>query len=254
MEINTPDIWRHLLPIKTEESHKYSHGHTLIYGAPALTGATRLAASSCARVGTGLVTVLSDQNTTDIYRAALPAHILVRNNLDWHDPRVSAKIYGPGGLPVTPDFDSVLPVVLDADALSNLPDTLTPNYILTPHEGEFERAFPHINGTKLEKAQQAAKVMNAHIVLKGSQTIITNPDGRSTINTHASPWLATAGTGDVLAGMIGGLVAQNMPIFEACCAAIWIHGECGHRFGAGLVASDLIDIIPAVLQSFINES
>ncbi len=248
MTKNHPDLWRNLLPVKTDKGHKYTYGHTVIYGAPELTGATRLTASACARMGAGLVSVLSDKNTANIYRTALPAHILVRDDLDWHDDRVSTKIYGPGGLPVQPDFHATLPVILDADALTNLPKTLTPNYILTPHEGEFERAFPTIKGTRLEKAQQAAQSINAHIILKGAQTIIAAPNRNPVINHHASPHLATAGSGDVLTGMIAGLIAQDMPIFESCCAAVWIHGECARNFGAGLVASDLIDRIPQALQ------
>jgi len=247
MQDNHPDLWRGLLPLRTAKSHKYTHGHALIYGAPELTGATRLAAGACARMGAGLVTVLAPHDLANIYRTALPAHILVRGDLSWFDERVTAKIYGPGGLSVVPDFYSNLPVVLDADALANMPKKLAPNYILTPHEGEFELAFPNIKGSREERAQHAAQVLNAHVVLKGAKTIIAAPDGRCVINKNASPSLATAGTGDVLAGMITGLVAQNMPIFEACCAAVWMHGQCANEFGAGLVASDLIDVIPRVL-------
>ncbi len=249
MKSNHPDLWTHLIPVKTDESHKYKHGHVVIYGAPELTGATRLAASACSRMGAGLVTVLANPNIANVYRTALPPHILVRDDLNWFDERVSAKLYGPGGLSVEPDFKSNLPIVLDADALSNLPKKLAPNYILTPHEGEFERAFPDIKGARAEKAIEAAQTINAHIILKGAQTIIAAPDGNCVMNDHASPWLATAGTGDVLVGMVAGLIAQDMPVFEACCGAVWIHGDCGRRFGPGLVASDLVDTIPAALKA-----
>lgn len=254
MTINHPELWRDLIPLKTKESHKYTHGHALIYGAPELTGATYLAASACARIGTGLVTVLAGRKVADIYRTILPAHILVRNDLEWSDSRVIAKLYGSGGLSVIPDYQSDLPVVLDADALANLPKKLKPNYILTPHEREFDRAFPDIKGSRIEKAKSAARSINAHIVLKGAETVIATPDSQYVVNDHASPYLATAGTGDVLAGMITGLVTQNMPVFEACAAAVWIHGECARRFGIGLVASDLVDLIPDGLTSLIEEN
>ncbi len=254
MEYNNIDLWQDLIPLKTKDSHKYNHGHLLIYGAPELTGATRLAASAAARMGAGLVSVLADENTVDIYRSSLPAHILVRNELSWNDDRVTAKIYGCGGLPVDPDFTAQIPIVLDAEALYNLPDKLSPNYILSPHEGEFERAFPDIRGNKIERTKKAAKQINVHIVLKGSKTIIAAPDGRVVVNDNACPYLASAGTGDVLSGMLAGLLAQSMPIFEACCAAVWAHGQCGKNIGVGLVASDIIDVIPSVLHQLLTNS
>lgn len=251
MRINTPDLWQEILPAKTDKSHKYTCGHALIYAAPELTGATRLAASACARIGTGLVSVLSPKECADIYRISLPAHILVRDQLDWFDARVTARLYGPGGLSTQPDFNSQTPVILDADALSPaLPDKLSPHYILTPHEGEFERIFPDLEGVPAERAQKAAQKINAHIILKGVETIIASPNGDLVKNNHASPHLATAGTGDVLAGIVTGLIAQNTPVFEACCAGVWMHGECAKQFGAGLVSSDLIDMLPQVLKTY----
>ncbi|HBR67866.1 MAG TPA: NAD(P)H-hydrate dehydratase [Rhodospirillaceae bacterium] len=247
IQANNPDLWRGTFPRKRPDGHKYDSGLVQIFGAPKLTGATRLAAESCARVGAGLVCVLAPKGTGDIYRASLPAHILVYDSDFWKE-RVSARLYGPGGLAVKPDYKSKIPTVLDADALYELPGTLGENFILTPHEGEFAHAFPDIQGTKIEKAQVAAKLTGAVMVLKGPETVITHPDGRTVVNTNATPALATAGSGDVLAGMIAGLVAQGMPPFEAACAAVWIHGEAAKRFGPGLVASDLPDLIPAVLR------
>jgi|AntRauTorckE6833_2_1112554.scaffolds.fasta_scaffold16854_2 NAD(P)H-hydrate repair Nnr-like enzyme with NAD(P)H-hydrate dehydratase domain len=248
---NHPDLWRAQLPAKTKDSHKYQHGHALIYAAPELTGATCLAATACARMGTGLVTVLADADIVSVYRTVLPAHILVRGDLDWQDSRVTARLYGSGGLSVIPDFTAGIPVVLDADALSNLPRLLTKNYILTPHDGEFDRAFPDFKGSRLDRAKAAAAESGAHIVLKGAESIIVAPDGRYVINHHATPHLASAGTGDVLAGMITGFLARDMPVFEAACASVWIHGECGRRIGSGLVASDISDQIPAVMSGFL---
>lgn len=245
---NHPDLWADKIPHKKAQSHKYDYGHAVIYGAPELTGATRLAAESCARVGAGLVTVLAPEKVTAIYRETLAAYILVRDDLEWSDERITARLYGSGGLSAIPDFSSDIPTVLDADALNGLPGKLNDNFVLTPHEGEFARIFPDIKGSRLEKAQEAARQSGAYIVLKGPDTIIAAPDGQTVINTHASPVLATAGSGDVLAGMIAGFLAQGMRPMDAACAAVWIHGECALRFGEGLVAADIPSIIPDVLQ------
>lgn len=249
---NTPERWIESFPRLKSDGHKYNRGHALIYAAPELTGASRLAVSACARIGAGLVTLLCAPKQVTIYRTTLPPHIMVRDDLAWMDSRVTARLYGPGGLSTKPDFTSELPVVLDADALASLPKKLQPNYILTPHEGEFCRAFPQITGTREERAQKIAKKMNAQIVLKGAQTIIAAPDGRIALNSNAPPTLATAGSGDVLAGMIAGLLAQEMPAFEAACAAVWIHGNAAQKFGPGLVANDLPDLIPNVLQDLLG--
>lgn len=245
---NNPDIWRDKLPVKRAKQHKYDHGHALIYGAPAMTGATRLSATACARMGAGLVSVLATPKTQSIYQTALPPHIIVRDNLDFFDDRVSARLYGPGGLPCEVDFDKEVPTILDADALKNLPSELGYNYVLTPHEGEFSKAFPHITGTNAEKTKQAALELNCYVVLKGSTTYIAGSNGDFIYNEHSSPWLGTAGTGDVLAGMITGLAAQKMPLFDAACAAVWMHGEAALKFGSHLVAPDLLGELPSILQ------
>lgn len=264
MKPNTPDLWRGLFPKPGADSHKYTRGHALIFGAPELTGATRLAAAGAARVGAGLVSILCTPQTASIYKASSPAHILVRDDLNWWDERVTAVLWGSGGLPRAVEIRAGVAAVLDAEAILNSPRTppLTAarsapphaggsgKLVLTPHEGEFARAFPHIHGTKEEQANQAAQETGAIIVLKGAQTLIAAPDGRCVVNDHASPYLASAGTGDVLAGMITGLLAQGMPGFEAACAAVWIHGECGFRIGPGLVASDVLDAMPGVLKKF----
>ena len=245
---NTPELWRDKLPQKEPHGHKYDSGHALIYGAPELTGATRLAATACARIGAGLVTVLANKDIANVYRASLPACILVRDDLNFMDEKITAKIFGPGGLPIKPDFKGDLPTVLDADALYDLPQKLSPNYVLTPHAGEFARAFTDIKGSRIECAQAAAEQIQAHIVLKGAETIIAAPGGDVVINKNASPYLATAGTGDVLAGMIGGLLAQKMDPLHAACAAVWLHGECAKQAGKGLIADDLVIKIPSIMK------
>jgi NAD(P)H-hydrate repair Nnr-like enzyme with NAD(P)H-hydrate dehydratase domain len=250
MLVNSPTLWRHALRPKTGQRHKYDYGLAVIYAAPELTGATRLAAEACARVGVGLVTVLAPKATAAIYQASLPPHIMVRSDLAYQDPRVGARLYGSGGLAVAPDFSGQAPSVLDADALAGLPASLGDAFILTPHEGEFVRAFPGIDGaaTRNYRALAAARLSGAVVVLKGAQTILAAADGRMVINRHASADLATAGSGDVLAGMITGLLARGLEPLLAAAAAVWMHGEAARRFGPGLVASDLPALLPAVLR------
>ena len=248
MEKNVPDLWRDKIPLRAGAVHKYDFGSAVIYGAPEMTGATRLAASACARIGAGLTTVLADKNG-DVYRTILPAHIIVRDNLGWRDGRVSAALYGSGGmsrgLMIKPVRGGV--TVLDADALKDVPEGLDDTCVLTPHAGEFARAFP-----ACKTALEAARSCGAIIVLKGAETIIAHPDGRVVKNDHASPFLATAGTGDVLAGMITGLGAQGMTAFDAACAAVWLHGDCGKRAGFGLVAGDLPDLIAKTMKEVLG--
>jgi hydroxyethylthiazole kinase-like uncharacterized protein yjeF len=147
-------------------------------------------------------------------------------------------------------------LVIDADALTSFKDDpehlfaeLNPRHVLTPHEGEFERLFPGLLKTesRLDAAGKAAERSGAVVLLKGAETVIAHPDGRAILNRHASPFLATAGTGDMLAGMIGGLLAQGMEAFDAAPAAAWLHGDAARRFGPGLIAEDIPGLIPAAL-------
>lgn len=248
MILNHPDLWMPLLPQPLADGHKYNRGHAVIWGAPELTGATRLAAESCARMGAGLVTVIGG-NKADIYRATLPSHILVRNDFALPWDKVTSVLLGSGGLPAQiPPIPKDKVVIRDAEAIT--PGTVfSPQTILTPHEGEFARVFPHITGTREEKAMEAAKMTGAIIVYKGAQTLIVHPDGRGVVNDCPVPHLATAGSGDVLAGMITGLAAQGMKPFESALAGVYIHAHMAKNQGSGLVASDLPGLIPGFLRS-----
>jgi hydroxyethylthiazole kinase-like uncharacterized protein yjeF len=256
--INAPKLWLETFPKPTVDGHKYQRGHALIFASPELTGATRLAASACSRIGAGLVTVISPQNA-GIYRSTLPADIMVREELPPKSSRITAVLGGSGGVLVE-HRDALLdnifetPRVFDADAIPQAADFyfLDSECVLTPHEGEFERCFPDLKGTREQRALNAAEQCGAVIVLKGPRTIIAHPDGRHVVNEHASPYLAKAGTGDVLAGMIAGIIAQGMPIFDACCAAVWMHGEAAISFGPGLISSDIPDLVPHILRTLLR--
>lgn len=267
---NTLHLWQSLLPRPNSDSHKYTRGHAVILGGSRLCGAARLASEAAMRAGAGLCSVVCDESVKSVYQCGA-AHVLVecysslaRFADHLADARRNAVLLGPGaGLEDKTGLqDAVLgtlahkrATVLDADALSafaGAPQKLFPalsgNCVLTPHEGEFKHLFPQLEGSKAERAAAAAKTSGAVILLKGAETVIAAPDGRLVLNTHASPYLATAGSGDVLAGIILGLLAQGMPAFEATCAAAWLQGETSLRLGAGLVAPDLIATLPAVVK------
>ena len=264
---NGPELWAEALPRPALDGHKYGRGHALICGGYPTTGAARLAARGAARLGAGLVSVAVPEKALPVYAAALTS-IMVRplaNEADLDallaDERFNALLIGPGAGIGDTTRGRVLrllatgrPVVLDADALSCFASDRTALFgarrgalVLTPHEGEFRRLFD-VQGDKLSRARAAAAASGAIVLLKGADTVIAAPDGRAAINANAPPSLATAGAGDVLAGMILGLLAQHMPDFEAACAACWIHGAAAADFGPGLIAEDLPELAPAVLR------
>lgn len=266
------------------ESHKYDHGHAVVVSGPGQkTGAARLAARAALRIGAGLVTVASPHDAVAINAAQLTAVMVepfeAADGLAsiLSDRRKNAVAIGPG-CGVCEGTAALLRVVLggdaacvlDADALSvlaNEPDSMWPllrarrdvgrPVVLTPHEGEFARLFAKIardGGSKLERARAAAEESSAVVVLKGADTVIAAPDGHAAINENAPPWLATAGSGDVLAGFITGLMAQGMDAFEAARAAVWTHGACANRFGPGLIAEDLPELVPNVLRDLYRQA
>ncbi len=264
---NGPPLWLGLYPWPQAEDYKYRRGHVVVSGGAELTGAARLAARTAARAGAGLVTVAAPEAAWPIYASALMGIIVrpMRTPEDFAaligDERVRAMVVGPGA-GVTPETRAAAlaalgtrrAVVLDADALTafaksteTLIAAIKGPTVLTPHEGEFAQLFSG-EGDRLSRARKAAKLAGAVIVLKGPDTVIAAPDGRAAINANAPPDLATGGTGDVLAGLIAGLLAQGLLPFEAACAGCWLHGEAAREFGPGLVADDLIDNLPPALR------
>ncbi|MEK0081753.1 NAD(P)H-hydrate dehydratase [Benzoatithermus flavus] len=269
LRANGPGLWRHLVPERTAESHKYRFGHALVVGGPKeTTGATRLAARAALRVGAGLVSIACTPEALPVYAAQLTA-VMTKPAADaaalgrlLADPRFSALLIGPGiGTgPATRELVATVlaagrPTVLDADALTSFADcrqdllgALRPDCVLTPHDGEFARLFD-ATGDRLGRALAASRASNAVVLLKGSDTVVAAPDGRATIQPSAPPDLATAGSGDVLAGLILGLLAQRVPAFEAASAAVWLHATAAEGSGPGLIAEDLSERVPAALAA-----
>lgn len=258
---NNPAVWRGRLPSVKPDSHKYDRGVVVIYGAPKMTGATRLAARAAARIGAGLVKVIASPGTGEIYRSTLHEEIIVLDDeAVLSDPRTSAVLFGPGWneadgmahldvIRASLTRDHIKGVVLDAGAFLAAKGLSSSKMIVTPHEGEFAKAFPELlSGAKAEMAQEAAERMAGIVVLKGAQTIVAAKGHEAIVQDRPLPQLATGGSGDVLAGMIAGLIAQGMDLRIAAAAAVWIHGEAASRFGVGLVAGDLPEMIPTILN------
>ncbi|HMA48295.1 MAG TPA: NAD(P)H-hydrate dehydratase [Magnetospirillaceae bacterium] len=260
---NRPSLWIDKLPRPQTSGHKFSRGHLLVAGGADMTGAARLAARAGRRAGAGLTTLAAPTGLAEAYQQDAPG-TLVKPLTAWpdllSDHRINAVVLGPGlGVGeatrrlTLQALGASKACVLDADALTSFADNpLTLWFsrgspVLTPHDGEYARLFRH-QGDRLTRARAGAKESGATIVLKGSDTVVAGADGRAAIADNAPPDLATGGAGDVLAGLIGGLLAQGMPVFEAACAAVWIHGAAASFFGPGLVAEDLIDYLPRVLS------
>jgi NAD(P)H-hydrate epimerase len=269
---NSPHLWGHAYRWPRAEAHKYARGHCLILSGPAhATGAARLAARGALRIGAGLVSVAAEGDAVAINAAHLTA-VMVKPFAGAEglsallaDKRLNAAVIGPGlggGEDIRLRVEAMLSggaaAVLDADALTAFRDAPERLFaaiggpaVLTPHEGEFERIFPGLlesAANRIAAARNAAARAGAVVLLKGGDTVIAAPDGRAAINADAPPTLATAGAGDVLAGFIGGLLAQGMPPFEAACAGAWLHGDAASRFGPGLIAEDLSEILPESLS------
>ena len=266
---NEPGLWLHRYPWPAIDAHKHSRGRLSVVSGDAWnTGAARLAARGGLRIGAGAVTLLSPPSALSVNASHLEAVMLAPFESDAdlaaRAAKADAVIIGPAAgvgdatarhLRALAQTGAAL--VADADALTSFREDpselfacLDRDDVLTPHPGEFERIFPGLLGRSPERitaAREAASTAGAVILLKGADTVIAAPDGRAAVSVNGTPWLATAGSGDVLAGFIGGLLAQGMDSFEAACAGAWIHAECGAVHGPGLIAEDLPGLAPKIL-------
>ena len=269
---NDPPVWRAVLPHIQKADHKYSRGHLCVFsGGFSSTGAARMAAAAGLRAGAGLVTVLAPAAAVAANAAHLTAVMLRKIDSEadlaelLDDARLNAFVLGPAfGVGerarayVSEIAAAERPIVLDADGLMSFcdhPDELRAagarsELLLTPHHGEFSRLFPDlaadISLSKVDRTRRAAERLEAVVLYKGADTVIAAPDGRTVINANAPPWLATAGSGDCLAGIAGGLLARGMPLFEAAAAAAYLHGEAGRSAGEGMTAEDIAEALPAI--------
>ncbi|HXA39517.1 MAG TPA: NAD(P)H-hydrate dehydratase [Phenylobacterium sp.] len=272
---NGPELWLPRLPWPSAASHKHARGRLVVVSGEAWqTGAARLAARAGLRIGAGLVTVLSPPEALPINAAHLEAVMLrpfeTDLELEQAAKEADAAVIGPAAGVGEPTLLNVLALartgaalILDADAITVFRDDpeelfslLDRDDVLTPHPGEFERLFPGLLAASPERitaARTAAERAGAVVLLKGADTVVAAPDGRCAVNGNGSPWLATAGSGDVLAGFIGGLVAQGMDSFEAACAGAWIHAEAAELHGPGLISEDLPGLAPMVLRRLFDE-
>lgn len=278
---NVPELWREAFPVPRIDGHKYARGHALVVsGGVAATGAARLAARSALRAGAGLVTLISPSDALGVNAAALTAVMIRAADTPkqfaklLEDKRLNACVIGPGAGMGSHTRDFVLEIlsarrscVLDADALTSFADhpeqlfdairNARSQIVLTPHEGEFARLFKSemadASLSKLERTRMAATQSGAVVLLKGPDTVVAAPNGRASIASNAPPWLATAGAGDVLAGIIGGLLAQGVDAFDAASIGVWMHGEAAHQFGPGLIAEDLSETLPEVFADLYTE-
>ncbi|HEY4171785.1 MAG TPA: NAD(P)H-hydrate dehydratase [Rhodopila sp.] len=254
---NLPALWR--LPELGVESHKYTRGHVTVVGGATMTGAARLAAEAARRAGAGMVTIAA-RGSAETYRSGEPGLLVTEAPIAdlLTDDRRKVWVCGPGLGPddsrtIFPDLIAANRIVVgDADvfsAFSGNPDALKGAAVLTPHAGEFARVFGTPGNDRLVAVRQAAARTGAVVLLKGADTIIAAPDGKAAINLSAPPWLATAGAGDVLAGIIGGLLAQGMAAWDAAAAGAYLHGRAAVLAGAGLVVEDLLPALIGVLAT-----
>jgi hydroxyethylthiazole kinase-like uncharacterized protein yjeF len=266
---NDPELWLPRFPWPAFDAHKHSRGRLKVVSGEAWsTGAARLSARGGLRIGAGAVTVLSPPGALAVNAAHLEAIMLAPFESDAElamaAEEADAVIIGPAagvGEATARNLQALArtgaAMVVDADALTSFrydPEDLFAcldrDDVLTPHPGEFERVFPGLLAKSPERiaaAREAARRAGAVVLLKGPDTVVAAPDGRAAVLLNGAPWLATAGSGDVLAGFIGGLIAQGMESFEAACAGAWIHAACGAGHGPGLIAEDIPGLAPAIL-------
>jgi hydroxyethylthiazole kinase-like uncharacterized protein yjeF len=242
------EIEKPTLPPLDPAGHKFSRGMVHLL-AGAMPGAIALAATAAARTGAGYVRVSTGRSID-----GLPSAVVQTDTASLNDPRIGCLLVGPGmgDLPqlLTLALTSSAAKVIDADAIRHIgePERLRgQDAVITPHDGEFVALFGELPGSKPERAMEAARRSGAVVVFKGPDTLVAAPDGRLGFAPPAPAWLASAGTGDVLAGMIAAVRARGLPAFEASCAAVWLHGRAAEAAGPGMIADDLAAAIPSVL-------
>lgn len=239
-------------------SHKYSRGLVAAIGGE-MPGAAILASHAAARAGVGMVRHWTDHPSADGVHAIVTQPVAKKADLELalKDSRIAVLLIGPGlgqGKRARGRLAAAIAsghhLVLDADALTLMAGKSLPSgAILTPHEGEFIRLFGQLPGNKIDRALSAARQSGAIIVYKGSDTVIATPDGRAAVADNGSSWLSTAGTGDVLAGLVAGRLAVTHDGFRAACEAVWLHGEAARRAGAAFIADDLLAALPAAIAA-----
>ncbi len=270
---NGPDCWR-IPPLRAEDS-KYTRGHVLVLGGSEMTGAARLAALAAQRAGAGLVTIAAAKEAWPIYAASMLSVIARASSAaEWKalvkDTRIDPVLIGPGAGINARTKGAILAaanagkqLVLDADALTLLATdaplckaVMRAPTILTPHDGEYARLAKALkldgSAEKSTRAAALAKALNAVVVLKGSETYVADAGGKLLV-THPPSWLATGGTGDVLAGIIAALVGQGMERFDAAAAGVWLHAVAARKFGPGMIAEDIIGALPKALKKYYNQ-
>jgi ADP-dependent NAD(P)H-hydrate dehydratase / NAD(P)H-hydrate epimerase len=274
---NSPSLWIKRFPWKKYSGHKYSRGRVVIFGGQKeFTGATILSAQAALRTGTGSVKIICSKDTLQIYSIKFPS--VLKKEINYvhelekfiKNEKITSVLIGPGSgsnkeIKEITKFilSKVRYVVLDADALTcfkndlkTLYNLLDKNKIITPHLGEFNKIFPSINKklSAVNKVLKAVKLTKSNILLKGPNTIIISHNKKIILNDHSSPELATIGSGDVLSGLIVGLMGDNkMNPFLAGCAATWLHGDIAKCYGKGLIAEDIVTGIPSALKRLKNE-
>jgi hydroxyethylthiazole kinase-like uncharacterized protein yjeF len=271
VKINNKNEWVKEIVWPKIDDHKYSRGYSLIIGGPKnMTGASRLAAMSAQRAGSGIVALATEKEAAEIYFISLTSQLvktyknLKEFNAIINESRIDSIVIGPGLdvssksiLKIKSALKTNKRIVLDAGAISCFKNKLEmlikilsgKEVILTPHEGELKSILPDLSGSLISKALKAAKILNTIVVLKGATTVIASPNNKAFVNTAGAKWLATAGSGDVLAGIIGGLLSNKMKTFYAAAYGVWLHSEAGKYLGPGLIAEDIPKILPKILKN-----
>ena len=270
IKINSKNQWLKKIIWPKIDDHKYSRGYSLIIGGPRnMTGASRLAALSAQRAGSGIVALVSDKKAEEIYFNSLTSQLVktYKNIKEYNsiinEYRVDSIVIGPGLdisnnsiLKIKSALKTNKRIVLDAGALTCFKNKLEifvkmisgKDVIITPHEGELKSILPNLSGSLISKALKSAKILNTIVVLKGPTTVIASPNNKAFVNTAGAKWLATAGSGDVLAGIIGGLLSNKMEAFYAAAYGVWMHSEAGKYLGPGLIAEDIPKILPKIIK------